>query len=51
MYQANGLPDELRAESQKAGLALRRVLRLAPTDAITTLADGQCSRWAITAIR
>jgi glyoxylase-like metal-dependent hydrolase (beta-lactamase superfamily II) len=41
MYQANGLPDELRAESQKAGLALRRILRLAPTDAITTLTDGQ----------
>ncbi|HEX6541187.1 MAG TPA: MBL fold metallo-hydrolase [Ktedonobacterales bacterium] len=41
MYRVNGLPDHLRAESQKAGLALRRILRLPPPDAITTLADGE----------
>ena len=41
MYRVNGLPAEMRTESQKAGLALRRVLRLPPADAITTLTDGQ----------
>jgi glyoxylase-like metal-dependent hydrolase (beta-lactamase superfamily II) len=41
MYRVNGLPDEMRAGSQKAGLALRRILHLPPTDAITPLADGQ----------
>ncbi|HEY7343102.1 MAG TPA: MBL fold metallo-hydrolase [Ktedonobacterales bacterium] len=41
MYRVNGMPDEIRAGSQKAGLSLRKVLRLPPTDAITTLRDGQ----------
>ncbi len=41
MYRVNGLPDEMRAGNQKVGLALRKVLRLPPVDAITTLADGQ----------
>ena len=41
MYRVNGMPDEIRAGSQKAGLALRRILRLPPADAITTLSDGQ----------
>jgi len=41
MYRVNGMPDEMRAGSQKAGLTLRKVLRLPPVDAITTLSDGQ----------
>lgn len=41
MYRANGLPDTLRADSQKAGLSLRRILRLPPKDAIIPLTDGQ----------
>jgi glyoxylase-like metal-dependent hydrolase (beta-lactamase superfamily II) len=41
MYRLNGMPDALRGDSQKAGLSLRRILRLPPTDAITTLSDGQ----------
>lgn len=41
MYRVNGLPDALRADSQKSGLALRRILRLPPHDAITTWRDGQ----------
>jgi glyoxylase-like metal-dependent hydrolase (beta-lactamase superfamily II) len=41
MYRANGLPDELRADSQKSGLALRRILRLPPTEAIRALHDEQ----------
>jgi glyoxylase-like metal-dependent hydrolase (beta-lactamase superfamily II) len=41
MYQVNGMPDEIRAGSQKAGLALRRILHLPPADSITTLSDGQ----------
>ena len=41
MYQVNGMPAELRADSQKSGLALRRILRLPPVDAITALTDGQ----------
>jgi glyoxylase-like metal-dependent hydrolase (beta-lactamase superfamily II) len=41
MYRVNGMPDEIRAGSQKAGLSLRKVLRLPPADAIITLSDGQ----------
>ena len=41
MYRVNGMPDEMRAGSQKAGLTLRKVLRLPPVVAITTLSDGQ----------
>ena len=41
MYRRNGMPDELRGDSQKAGLSLRRILRLPPVGAVTTLSDGQ----------
>jgi glyoxylase-like metal-dependent hydrolase (beta-lactamase superfamily II) len=41
MYRVNGLPDEMRAGSQKAGLALRRILHLPPVGSITSLADGE----------
>lgn len=41
MYRVNGMPDEMRAGSQKAGLTLRKVLRLPRVDAITPLSDGQ----------
>ncbi len=41
MYRQNGMPDALRNDSQKAGLSLRRILRLPPAGAVTTLSDGQ----------
>lgn len=41
MYRVHGLPASMRGESQKSGLALRRILRLPPSDAIITLEDGQ----------
>ncbi|HET9979587.1 MAG TPA: MBL fold metallo-hydrolase [Ktedonobacterales bacterium] len=41
MYRQNGMPDALRVDSQKAGLSLRRILRLPPDGAVATLSDGQ----------
>ena len=41
MYRVNGMPDALRSDSQKSGLSLRRILRLPPDGAVTTLSDGQ----------
>jgi glyoxylase-like metal-dependent hydrolase (beta-lactamase superfamily II) len=41
MYRINGLPDDLRATGQHSSRRLRRILRLPPLDAVSTLHDGQ----------